>query len=110
MNPAFFQQVETALAPERLDAYRQDGAVVEPRGTRQIRRRRTHKAQRGPRQHALSRSLSPAMVAEYETMLPDKNLLKAKLHELYLLLAPSEDADTVAASPKPKRKTKGAQP
>jgi len=25
MNPAFFQQVETALAAERLDAYRQDG-------------------------------------------------------------------------------------
>ncbi len=27
MNPAFFQQVETALASERLDAYRQDGAT-----------------------------------------------------------------------------------
>ena len=27
MNPAFFQQVETAFAPERLDAYRQDGAT-----------------------------------------------------------------------------------
>ena len=50
------------------------------------------------------------MVAEYETMLPDKNLLKAKLHELYLLLAPAEDDATMAASPKPKRKTKGAQP
>ena len=43
-------------------------------------------------------------------MLPDKYLLKAKLHELYLLLAPSEDDDTEAASPKPKRKTKGDQP
>ena len=61
-------------------------------------------------EYALNRSLSPAMVAEYETMLPDKNLLKAKLHELYLLLAPAEDDDTVAASPKPKRETKGAQP
>ena len=27
MNPAFFQQVETILAPERLGAYRQDGAT-----------------------------------------------------------------------------------
>jgi hypothetical protein len=27
MNPGFFQQIETALAPERLDAYRQDGAA-----------------------------------------------------------------------------------
>jgi hypothetical protein len=29
MNPGFFQQVETILAPERLDAYRQDGATPE---------------------------------------------------------------------------------
>ena len=28
MNPAFFQQVESMLAPERLDAYRQDGAAT----------------------------------------------------------------------------------
>ena len=27
MNPAFFQQIETILAPERLGAYRQDGAT-----------------------------------------------------------------------------------
>lgn len=27
MNPSFFQQVETILAPERLDAYRQDGVT-----------------------------------------------------------------------------------
>jgi hypothetical protein len=27
MNPTFFQQVESILAPERLDAYRQDGAA-----------------------------------------------------------------------------------
>jgi predicted nuclease of restriction endonuclease-like (RecB) superfamily len=35
---------------------------------------------------AMSRSLSPAMVAEYETKLIDKKLLKAKLHELYEML------------------------
>ena len=36
-------------------------------------------------EYALSRSLSPAMVAEYQTQLPDKKLLQAKLHEFYLL-------------------------
>lgn len=34
-------------------------------------------------EYALSRSLSPALVAEYKTRLPDKKLLQAKLHELY---------------------------
>jgi hypothetical protein len=33
----------------------------------------------------LSRSLSPALVAEYQTRLPDKKLLQAKLHEFYQL-------------------------
>ena len=32
-------------------------------------------------EYALSRSLSPALVAEYQTKLPDKKLLQAKLHE-----------------------------
>ncbi len=32
-----------------------------------------------------SRSLSPALVAEYQTRLPDKKLLQAKLHEFYAL-------------------------
>lgn len=32
-------------------------------------------------EYALSRSLSPALVAEYRTKLPDKALLQAKLHE-----------------------------
>jgi predicted nuclease of restriction endonuclease-like (RecB) superfamily len=34
-------------------------------------------------EYALSRTLSPALVAEYETQLLDKRLLEAKLHELY---------------------------
>ena len=34
---------------------------------------------------ALSRLLSPAMIAEYQTQLPDKKLLQAKLHEFYAL-------------------------
>lgn len=36
-------------------------------------------------EYALSRSLSPAMIAEYQTQLPDKKLLQAKLHEFYML-------------------------
>ncbi|MCC2599413.1 hypothetical protein [Sphingobacterium sp. FBM7-1] len=32
---------------------------------------------------ALSRSLSPAMVAEYQTQLPHKKLLQQKLHEIF---------------------------
>jgi len=34
-------------------------------------------------EYALSRTLSPALVAEYQTQLPDKKLLQAKLHEFY---------------------------
>jgi hypothetical protein len=41
-------------------------------------------------EYALSRSLSPAMIAEYQTQLPDKQLLQAKLHEFYLLNAAKE--------------------
>lgn len=38
-------------------------------------------------EYALSRSLSPALIAEYQTQLPDKKLLQAKLHEFYVLNA-----------------------
>ncbi len=36
-------------------------------------------------EYALSRAASPALVAEYQTRLPDKRLLQAKLHEFYEL-------------------------
>lgn len=36
-------------------------------------------------EYALSRSLSPTLVAEYQTQLPDKKLLQTKLHEFYEL-------------------------
>jgi predicted nuclease of restriction endonuclease-like (RecB) superfamily len=36
-------------------------------------------------EYALSRTLSPAMVSEYQTRLPDKKLLQQKLHELFEL-------------------------
>ncbi|WP_276836008.1 PDDEXK nuclease domain-containing protein [Chryseobacterium cucumeris] len=34
-------------------------------------------------EYALSRSLSPTMVSEYKTQLPDKKVLQQKLHELF---------------------------
>jgi hypothetical protein len=34
-------------------------------------------------EYALSRSLSPALIAENQTQLPDKQLLQQKLHEVY---------------------------
>ncbi len=36
-------------------------------------------------EYALSRAMSPALVAEYQTRLPDKSLLQDKLHEFYEL-------------------------
>jgi predicted nuclease of restriction endonuclease-like (RecB) superfamily len=42
-------------------------------------------------EYALSRAMSPALVSEYQTRLPDKKLLQAKLHEFYEL-ANSEEA------------------
>ena len=41
-------------------------------------------------EYALSRSLSPALIAEYQTQLPDKKMLAAKLHEMYVLNAPEQ--------------------
>ena len=35
-------------------------------------------------EYALSRTLSPAVIAEYKTKLPDRNLLKQKLHNVTL--------------------------
>jgi predicted nuclease of restriction endonuclease-like (RecB) superfamily len=54
-------------------------------------------------EYALSRSLSPALVAEYRTQLPDKKLLQAKLHEFYQLAAQSSD-DSAAEKSAGKRK------
>ncbi len=34
-------------------------------------------------EYALSRSLSPALIAEYQMQRPDKRLLQQKLHEFY---------------------------
>jgi len=42
-------------------------------------------------EYALSRSLSPAMIAEYKTQLPDKRILAARLREFYLRQAGESD-------------------
>jgi predicted nuclease of restriction endonuclease-like (RecB) superfamily len=41
-------------------------------------------------EYALARTTSPTLVAEYETALPPKALLRRKLHELYAQLAPED--------------------
>lgn len=52
-------------------------------------------------EYALSRTLSPALIAEYQTQLPDKKLLQAKLHEFYALNAPEiQDARPADRSPR----------
>jgi predicted nuclease of restriction endonuclease-like (RecB) superfamily len=48
-------------------------------------------------EYALSRTVAPALVAEYQTRLPDKALLQAKLHEFYELA----QAETKALPPVP---------
>ena len=58
-------------------------------------------------EYALSRTLSPALVAQYQTQLPDKQMLAAKLHEFYALSAPATEArtgqvDSVMTAPKKK--------
>ncbi|KFB67802.1 PDDEXK nuclease domain-containing protein [Candidatus Accumulibacter vicinus] len=45
-------------------------------------------------EYALSRSTLPALIAEYQTQLPDKALLRAKLHEFYLQNTPTLTGDT----------------
>lgn len=52
-------------------------------------------------EYALSRSLSPALVAEYETKLPDRRLLQAKLHELLQI---AESASEYRTRPHPTKR------
>ncbi len=58
-------------------------------------------------EYALSRSMSPALVAEYRTKLPGKKLLQAKLHEFYQLAIDAHGEETQSQSGMRKmRKTK----
>ena len=49
-------------------------------------------------EYALSRAMSPAVVAEYQTRLPDKKLLQAKLHEFYELAKVQSESDNQSAT------------
>lgn len=61
-------------------------------------------------EYALSRTVSPALVSEYQTRLPDKALLQSKLHEFYELAKSDAAEKELPALPakqttaKPKRK------
>jgi predicted nuclease of restriction endonuclease-like (RecB) superfamily len=56
-------------------------------------------------EYALSRAMSPALVAEYQTRLPDKKLLQAKLHEFYQLAESQAEASArIEISPQPAAK------
>ena len=51
-------------------------------------------------EYALSRTLSPTLIAEYQTQLPDKKLLRSKLREFYLQNVPEEVSDRPSANSK----------
>ena len=57
-------------------------------------------------EYALSRTVSPALVAEYQTRLPNKKLLQAKLHEFYEL-AQEQAALPAIEEKKPTKPRKG---
>jgi hypothetical protein len=57
-------------------------------------------------EYALNRTLSPSLIAEYQTQLPDKKLLRTKLHEFYLQDAPKERGKVLSAAKKPTRQKK----
>lgn len=46
-------------------------------------------------EYALARTASPTLVAEYQTVLPSRELLRRKLHELYAQLAPPYSSKSV---------------
>jgi predicted nuclease of restriction endonuclease-like (RecB) superfamily len=43
-------------------------------------------------EYALSRTLSPTLIAQYQTQLPDKKLIQAKLHEFYALSMEAQES------------------
>jgi predicted nuclease of restriction endonuclease-like (RecB) superfamily len=61
-------------------------------------------------EYALARTTSPTLVAEYQTVLPPKALLRRKLHEFYAQLAPEVPGSPHIGSgqekPKVRRETK----
>ena len=57
-------------------------------------------------EYALSRTVSPALAAEYQVRLPDKRLLQAKLHELRRL-AEAADGPPAIEGPRPPAAKRG---
>ena len=53
-------------------------------------------------EYALSRAVSPALIAEYQTRLPDRKTLQRKLHEFYQLAKPR--SRTLAKRTTPRRR------
>jgi len=51
-------------------------------------------------EYALARTTSPTLVAEYQTFLPPKAVLRAKLHEFYARLAPEDAVAPQALHPR----------
>jgi len=61
-------------------------------------------------EYALSRTLSPALVAQYQTQLPDKQMLAAKLHEFYALNAPMSEPEQEQTAATLAQRKKGGKP
>jgi predicted nuclease of restriction endonuclease-like (RecB) superfamily len=55
-------------------------------------------------EYALSRAMSPALAAEYQTRLPDKKLLQAKLHEFYELAHSKAELPALEIPKRPPKK------
>jgi predicted nuclease of restriction endonuclease-like (RecB) superfamily len=58
-------------------------------------------------EYALARTTSPTLVAEYQTVLPSKSLLRRKLHELYAQLALEGAKDTIHHEARDESKRRG---
>ena len=58
-------------------------------------------------EYALSRAASPALIAEYQTRLPDRRMLQRKLHEFYQLAKPETGAAAKGATRRSRRVSAG---
>jgi predicted nuclease of restriction endonuclease-like (RecB) superfamily len=61
----------------------------------------------GGQEYALSRAASPALIAEYQTRLPDRRTLQRKLHEFYELAKPGTQIVATGATRHRKRASAG---
>lgn len=61
-------------------------------------------------EYALARSLSPTLIAEYQTMLPSKALMRTKLHEFYRLFTQGQPEESEKPKKTPPKKTQPRRP